>query len=559
MIKKILSIIAISAITLPLIFSSCRDPKKKEEPNNPDTTDTTKVDPNNPDENGDTISTFKPLLKFASDGTLAEIPIPFVEFGASQDAILKWEKEYGSQCENKGTAIVVKTLDPDNKQPMRVYEVKEGKLKQSSIALLPQYIFSSTNTLTDEMELLLNKDGYQPIENEKGLLIYNNGKLMLSFSSTTEGKWALITYMPSPSSPVSKFDPALKDFPLLLKNTKIEEYKVDEIKAHETKLGVRTLNTTKSTATKLIFTNSEGKTNFQEVTYNLVAGSYGGDIKVMSQSLNFEMARTEDFKQYMKNNGFEFEKEQTMQGIQFIKYINKTLAVRCEINDAMGKSNQLGMFFVYAPDLLDPNEDDPETEKIREALYLPIFSWGAELSEKSPLLEQEKARKFTAKFKPAGEDQYGPIPASIESEPPFDKDYSFSLGTKPGLIGFIYKYDKYNNTDKYSSSQVSHVQLIFNKVWIKEQRPGNHPELKNFLEKNGFEYKGSQKAAYGDALNHEYYNATKKVYAVFTTGNIFGSFDILAEMRPLEVWNATTVAEVRAAVALNRRNIQPHR
>lgn len=73
-----------------------------------------------------TPNSFKPLLKYAESGELAEIPYPFVDFRGGEAEIKAWEAEYGSTLTSdpdKQTMIVFTTGDPKGDNPKRMYSL----------------------------------------------------------------------------------------------------------------------------------------------------------------------------------------------------------------------------------------------------------------------------------------------------------------------------------------------------------------------------------------------------------------------------------------------------
>lgn len=519
--KKNFSVALWATLFISLLATSCKEPTPKPIPKPEQPTD----------------QTFKPLLSLDADGTLSAIPLPFIGFDKGRAEIEAWEALYGSTFskEEKGT-LLFKTNDPEGKQPLRSYTLKKGKHIRSTVILRKELVFTPSGDLTPKLLQLLENENYvqETVNNQADLLIYNNSTLLLTFAPLNE-QMALILYDRSPGAPSGDFNPQWKDMPMLIAEKPFAQYTEQEIKAYEEKLGLREVNPSKSTSKEFAFKAKGTGTNLHEVIYDMdgTSGTPEAFIRCISKNVNFQAVKSEPFINYMRLNGFEYKREAGSGQAKMIIFQNKKLAVRLEIDNSRDSENQLNMIFLHDPSLVNPDEPEEDPDK-RKAFYMPFIVWGDPISDSSPVIAQEKERNFTAKYRPGDDTQVPAIPAAIVVDFPYDKDYSNSVGTKAGMLGFEYLYDKFHNTDKYNKSQISKVSIFFNKAWVDQKKAYNDPALVKFLTEQGFAYKGQEAfpPEAGKGNFYFYYNAEKGILCSILSGNLFGTDLFSAEMRP---------------------------
>ena len=308
-----------------------------------------------------------------------------------------------------------------------------------------------------------------------------------------------------------------KDMPLISGKKAMDAYTADEIKEYEATLGLREM--TAESAAEIVFAPKAGaQTNISKVIYDRdgTASVPGAFIKCVVSNMTYEAVNGQEFNTYMKANGFYFITEKAYADILIATYVNPTLGIRIDIDnktaDASGKTIQMSLDFNES--LIVEDEPEPEQSN-REAFYMPFFDyWNTPVKETNPVMEKEKARGFEVKYVPAGEDKYGPYSSKIQADVPFDAAYA-STGTKGGITGFY--YDDLYWKDRPDAEVISQIEVFFNMPFEKAKRVGNDPELKKFLEDNGFAYQGYSKQNVGGVPVdlYTYTNATAKLDFLF--------------------------------------------
>ncbi len=456
-----------------------------------------------------TPSNFKPLLKYTENGELAEIPYPFVNFKGGEVEIKAWEAEYGSILTSdpaKKTLIVFTTGDPKGDNPKRMYSLgSKSTLVSCAIAIRATLLFSGKD-LNENMLILLQQASYKKMPATDGSILYTNGSYNLAFSHTDGVDYALIMYLPAGNAS-SGFVASAKDFPLFQKKN-VDKYTDEEIKAYETKLGLRPTCTAQGA--NLTFTttaDTESKTNFYKVVYERAGKNI--DIVAYSKSVvNLDMLDQPEKKQWLESNGFTFVKKTSYGDASMYSYTNKEYNFSLIV--AAKGTSECFFVFTYTGGGEGPEPEDPN--KKREALYLPIYeAFGQPLTETSPVMQMEKDRKFSVKFK-AEEEEYGMLyPASIMATPPFDVEYSRYDGTgKAGLSAIVYSRLKSDPEGK-----ISNITISFNDTWKKTKKTDD-TDIRAFLEKNGYRFKGSEEIdSFIKGTYYSYYNESKKVLASY--------------------------------------------
>lgn len=458
-------------------------------------------------------SSFKPLLKLDADGHLAELPIPFSDFTKGKAEAKAWEAEYGStliaEDANNGLNLIYQTNDPKRQNTMRIYLFDaKGRLSNSSLSVAFELIFNGAGTeLTDELQLLLHQGGYRPLEGKAN--IYNNGTYLLSIERGA--KSAQLYYTPSSQPALVDFEANAKDFPLLLPNKYPKDLTFEEIKAYEAKLGLRT-DIKESGRVISFMTTSENasKLNLHVVEYDC-RDMYNGkpdNGAIMATSLsiaNVDMLAQSKVANYIKEQGFVFQKIQEVQSIKVHSYFNEKLGYYLHIANS---TKGTGTKFTFTKSSIVVDEPTPDPNEKRKPFYLPILeAFGMPNTADSPLIAAEQARGFTASFKPASTESGVNLPAQIVADPPFDLDYSESAKRKAGVRDLI--YSRLSGQDE---AIISEVNVNMNTAWNKTRKIDD-PELKAFLVGNGFEYKGPKTLVItGIGIKQElFYNASKKV------------------------------------------------
>lgn len=488
------------------------DPKKPDKPDNPD-------QPDNPDDpqKGD----FKEWLVFDEAGNLATVPIPFADFTKGATEVKAWEKEYGStlykETTDKGvTSLFFDTNDPKKLNEKRFYSLKDGKLQASIYSIASKLIFEPTltkNVPNDAFELLLAKEGYtaSPQQPKDGVS-YTNGKYNLIYSyNSTNKELTLAMVMPAVKGAGEyKFHANVKDLPLLMKGKYVKDYTEKEIKAYEEKLGRLYSDKLSKTDQQLTFlADASIQTNFQKVVYDRKDGQNSDgtprSAQILATSLSIPsvtLLKTPDAEKYLREQGFEFEKEIAFGGTSALIYNAKSLGFKLTVANVDDKST-MWVFDKYAL----VGGEDPNPQEGRKAYYLPFYLWDAPIAEGSPIMEKEKARGFEVKFTAAEEetaDNPLPRPAEITARVPFDRDYASSDPKKLGMVSFTYSIDKYA---KDPSKNVK-VDMLLNYMGAsKELQKKGKLEFCEFIQGEGFQLESGTTA---DDLMI-FYNAKDKV------------------------------------------------
>ena len=492
-------IVALTAIVcVTLAMSSC---EPKQEPNpGPDTTgvDTTGTKPNPGPQ------PFQSILELDDNGELTAIPFPCVDWLGGEKAVQAFEQSKGATFEGSvdktGKKVLrYKTGDPKGQQPTRMYIIdpKKSRLETSSI-LIAAKLVADGDDINDNMEILLSDAGYQKVHDTKGIA-YSNGTYLLVFSEVNANSWA-IAYQ-------SAGDPAqlagilqIKDFPYLKKETKMSTYTFEEIEAYEKKLGLR--KQTKKTATSVIYRAIDpSKVNLTYVRYDIYTnGDKPSGPIVRTDRFSMAMYRQPELRSYFELNGFTY--EGAFQNYAQ-KFVNKDLAVRLRLSDQ--KPGAI-IAFEDAPDLY---HKDPKPEKPTfQALYLPLLDvFGQKISKDSPIItrERETHPDCYVEFKPADPDagyKYNAIRVSM----PLSYKLDPADRNKPRTLSYAY--------ESLSGSTIEKISYNFSSEWENAKIDGDNAIIKDFMTKNGFDYKGDRilENEKGKIHLYQYYNASLGVY-----------------------------------------------
>ena len=490
-------IAALTAIVcVTLAMSSC-DPKQEPTPG-PDTTgvDTTGNTPN-PDP-----QPFQSILELDANGELTAIPFPCVDWLGGEKAVQAFEHSKGATLDktidkNGKKVLSYKTSDPKGQQPIRLYIIDPTKstLETSSIQIASKLV-AEGDDINDNMEILLSDAGYQKVPEAKGIA-YSNGTYLLVFSKVNDSSWAIAYKSAGDPSQLAGIL-QIKDFPYLKKESKMNAYTFDEIEAYEKKLGLR--KQTSKTKTSVIYQAIDpSKVNFTFVRYDIDPNDEGksGPI-VRTDRFSMAMYKQPELRSYFELNGFTY--EGAFQNYAQ-KFVNKDLAVRLRLSD-----KRPGAFITFedAPDLYhkDPKPVDPTFQ----ALYLPLLDvFGQKISKDSPIIARERKihPDCYVEFKEAGESRkYNEIWVSMPL--PFKLDPADR--NKPRTLSYAY--------ESLSGSTIEKISYVFSKEWEDAKIDGDNAIIKDFMTKNGFDYKGDQilENEQGQLHLYQYYNASLGVY-----------------------------------------------
>ena len=490
-------IAALAAIVcVTLAMSSC-DPKQEPTPG-PDTTgvDTTGNTPN-PDP-----QPFQSILELDANGELTAIPFPCVDWLGGEKAVQAFEHSKGATLDktidkNGKKVLSYKTGDPKGQQPIRLYIIDPAKstLETSSIQITSKLV-AEGDDINDNMEILLSDAGYQKVPEAKGIA-YSNGTYLLVFSKVNDSSWAIAYKSAGDPSQLAGIL-QIKDFPYLKKETKMNAYTFDEIEAYEKKLGLR--KQTSKTKTSVIYQAIDpSKVNFTFVRYDIDPNDEGksGPI-VRTDRFSMAMYKQPELRSYFELNGFTY--EGAFQNYAQ-KFVNKGLAVRLRLSD---KRPGAIISFEDAPDLYhkEPTPDKPAFQ----ALYLPLLDvFGQKISKDSPIIAREREihPDCYVEFKEAGESRkYNEIWVSMPL--PFKLDPADR--NKPRTLSYAY--------ESLSGSTIEKISYVFSKEWEDAKIDGDNAIIKDFMTKNGFDYKGDQilENEQGQLHLYQYYNASLGVY-----------------------------------------------
>ena len=494
--RLLATLTAIVCVTLAM--SSC-DPKQEPNPG-PDTTgvDTTGVTPQ-PDP-----QPFESILELDANGELTAIPFPCVDWLGGEKAVQAFEQSKGATFEgsvdNKGKKILrYKTNDPKGQQPSRLYVInpKESLLETSSIQIATKLV-AEGDDINDNMEILLSDAGYQKVPEVKGIA-YSNGTYLLVFSKVNESSWAIAYQSAGDPSQLAGIL-QIKDFPYLKKETKMSTYTFEEIDAYEKQLGLR--KQTKKTDTYVIYQAIDpSKVNLSYVRYDINPDDEktSGPI-VRTDRFTMAMYRQPELRSYFELNGFTY--ECAFQNYAE-KFVNKDLAVRLRLSD-----KRPGAFITFedAPDLYH-KEPTPEKPTF-QALYLPLLDvFGQTISKDSPIIAREKEihPDCDIEFKPANPDA-GYKHNAIKVDMPLSFKLDPADRNKPRTISYSY--------ESLSGSIIEQISYNFSKEWEDAKIDGDNTIIKDFMTKNGFDYKGDQilENEQGKIHLYQYYNASLSVY-----------------------------------------------
>lgn len=492
---------------------------------------------------------FKEWLQFDDKGELSKVPIPFADFTKGKAEVKAWEEGYGSTLYEEGdTKLFYNTNDPKQLNPKRFYQFDSQELLwANSYAIATKLVFDVTQeqpVINKSFLAVLQAEGYKLEEGEERPT-YSNGTYSISLDYSPYNRaLALVVIMASIREPESpNFNPEAQDFPLFLPDKYIKDYDEIAIREYETKVG-RTYNEQQSKpGEKLVFSPLAGdnRVNLQLVTYERRDGTYeNGTPKVASiiclsnNITSEEMLARPEVKQYITAQGFTFEKK--IPGESAI-YVYKAPKIGFGLYVSVLGNNTTVWIFTKTSIV---EKENPNPEELRKPWYLPLFKWGATISENSPLIDDEKGRGFTAEYKLA-DPEGTPVPRCnrIESQPPHDSDYAFG-GSKAGVAFFVYGDDK----GSANPGTVETISIGFNDKFQRDKRNYQDEELKQFFISEGFEYKGEGSLSLFKF--REYYHPGQKVYLQIATGSgfTFGTFTYLEE------WTKTTVDQARAKAAL---------
>lgn len=490
-------IAALAAIVcVTLAMSSC-DPKQEPTPG-PDTTgvDTTGNTPN-PDP-----QPFQSILELDANGELTAIPFPCVDWLGGEKAVQAFEHSKGATLDktidkNGKKVLSYKTGDPKGQQPIRLYIIDPTKstLETSSIQIASKLV-AEGDDINDNMEILLSDAGYQKVPEAKGIA-YSNGTYLLVFSKVNDSSWAIAYKSAGDPSQLAGIL-QIKDFPYLKKESKMNAYTFDEIEAYEKKLGLR--KQTSKTKTSVIYQAIDpSKVNFTFVRYDIDPNDEGksGPI-VRTDRFSMAMYKQPELRSYFELNGFTY--EGAFQNYAQ-KFVNKDLAVRLRLSD-----KRPGAFITFedAPELYhkDPKPVDPTFQ----ALYLPLLDvFGQKISKDSSIIAREREihPDCYVEFKEAGESRkYNEIWVSMPL--PFKLDPADR--NKPRTLSYAY--------ESLSGSTIEKISYVFSKEWEDAKIDGDNAIIKDFMTKNGFDYKGDQilENEQGQLHLYQYYNASLGVY-----------------------------------------------
>ena len=490
----IAALAAIACVTLAM--SSC-DPKQEPTPG-PDTTgvDTTGNTPN-PDP-----QPFQSILELDANGELTAIPFPCVDWLGGEKAVQAFEHSKGATLDktidkNGKKVLSYKTGDPKGQQPIRLYIIDPAKstLETSSIQIASKLV-AEGDDINDNMEILLSDAGYQKVPEAKGIA-YSNGTYLLVFSKVNDSSWAIAYKSAGDPSQLAGIL-QVKDFPYLKKETKMSAYTFEEIEAYEKQLGLR--KQTKKTDTYVIYQAIDpSKVNLSYVRYDIDPNDEGksGPI-VRTDRFSMAMYKQPELRSYFELNGFTY--EGAFQNYAQ-KFVNKDLAVRLRLSD-----KRPGAFITFedAPELYhkDPKPVDPTFQ----ALYLPLLDvFGQKISKDSPIIARERKihPDCEVEFKEAGEScKYNEIWVSMPL--PFKLDPADR--NKPRTLSYAY--------ESLSGSTIEKISYVFSKEWEDAKIDGDNAIIKDFMTKNGFDYKGDQilENEQGQLHLYQYYNASLGVY-----------------------------------------------
>ena len=488
-----------AVICVTLAMSSCNP---KQEPNpGPDTTgvDTTGTKPNPGPQ------PFQSILELDDNGKLTAIPFPCVNWLGGEKAVQAFEHSKGATFEgsvdkNGKKVLRYKTGDPKGQQPTRMYIIdpKKSLLETSSI-LISAKLVAEGDDINDNMEILLFDAGYQKVHDAKGIA-YSNGTYLLVFSKVNANSWA-IAYK-------SAGDPAqlagilqIKDFPYLKKETKMNAYTFEEIEAYEKKLGLR--KQTSKTNTYVIYQAIDpSKVNLTYVRYDINSDENkpSGPI-VRTDRFSMSMYRQPELRSYFELNGFTY--EGAFQNYAQ-KFVNKDLAVRLRLSD---KRPGAIISFEDAPDLY---HKDPKPEKPTfQALYLPLLDvFGQKISKDSPIIAREKELHpdcYIKFMEAGGSRKYNEIWVSM----PLDSKLDPADRNKPRAKSYSYESE--------NGATITKISYLFSDNWDRAKITGDNPIIKDFLTKNGFDYKGNAEIQdINDptvkVVLYQYYNKEYEVY-----------------------------------------------
>ena len=487
-------LVALTAVLcVTLATSSCHP--NQEPSQNPDTTGNTP----NPDP-----QPFQSILELDDNGELTAIPFPCVDWLGGEKAVQAFEQSKGATFEgsvdNNGKKVLrYKTGDPKGQQPSRLYIIdpKKSLLETSSIQIATKLV-AEGDDINDNMEILLSDAGYQKVHDSKGIA-YSNGTYLLVFSKVNESSWA-IAYKSAGDPTQLAGILQIKDFPYLKKETKMSTYTFEEIEAYEKQLGLR--KQTKKTDTYVIYQAIDpSKVNLSYVRYDINPNDEktSGPI-VRTDRFTMAMYRQPELRSYFELNGFTY--EGAFQ-IYAQKFVNKDLAVRLRLSDKRPGSI---VVFEDAPDLYH-KEPTPEKPTF-QALYMPLLDvFGQTISKDSPIIAREKELHpdCDVTFKPANPDA-GYKYDAIKVDMPLSFKLDPADRNKPRTISYSY--------ESLSGSAIEQISYNFSKEWEDAKIDGDNTIIKDFMTKNGFDYKGDQilENEQGKIHLYQYYNASLSVY-----------------------------------------------
>lgn len=499
---------AVLTALLLVLVSACSPSEPSPTPPNPGGEDPTPV-----------IPPQKEWLKFNDAGELAELPIPFVGFGEAPEAAKKWESAWGSTLATEketgsNLELCFDTNTTRGRNFHRIYSFETQKLIQSAYDLDAKLLFdanSSTPVLNSHFSELLSRAGYTRVEDANAdKICFSNGNLSFYFAYSKEDPTlALVEVILKKEDTVSKWD--LKDFPFMSKSKEIKDFSEDEIRKHEANVGRHYSEEQSQANVTLAFNDPENKTNFSLVKYDRKDGveSDGtprkAQIVMRSENIaSIDLLDSPEGESYLLKNGFKFQKILDSGQLKARVYKAEELGYSLTVADDFGGNG--GTIWVLDNVEVGGGSDPGTDPDERPAYYLPIYAWDAPITEDSPIITMEKERGFTATFSPAEEeDEFGfPKPASIDSEPPYDKDYSLSVAKKLGVYAFSYEINKYSDDPVHNVKASMYLNYSMKTDKQKEGFEG----LVKFLESEGFVLmKGGQ---YKDQITH-FYNSTDKV------------------------------------------------
>lgn len=450
---------------LALTFASCNEPSPKPNP---------EPDPVTP------TGGFVSILNLDEQGLLKSFPYPYNDFASKSciNDLKKWEEAHGSKLvlekvpsDTKEMILAFNTQDESKLTLSRKYFVREqgkGSLYIVAYDVKGSLIFEDDKkTINDRMEKLLKDEGFvfMSVMDTKELAYENPTKgIMMTIGYNLGNDYADITMVASAQhKPAAQpFHPTLKDFPFLGKKLG-EEGIVDAIKKYENSLGLRTL-TAQSNEILEYTANDKSKTNFASVRYQLK------DIQEPGKKLQ----TANIFVTSLSLNGNDFTKEEVQ---TWLKLNGATNIKKLDDGIYSFDTEKYLCMMLYVADLGTANilfNPKPETKPINKEwrLMMPILDFGGKFDKGSKIYTEEEKRGNSCILH---QDEWG---NSLEARLPYD-----AANPKSG-VSAIWYYEPYGG----EKNVLDEVILTFD---LEFKGNGESPEVKSFLEENGFKFTGT--------------------------------------------------------------------